>query len=95
MRKIIEKGVKQAKDGVRQGKDTFEKMNIKQPVVDAASKVGTKFNDALDIVAGDKRYNLVQEHIELQKRYNDILALKLDEALTRIARLEDKLKDRN
>ena len=38
-------------------------------------------------------YKLVQERLDLQDRYNDLLATKLHEALERISKLEKKLSE--
>ena len=35
---------------------------------------------------------LIEERLTLQMRYNDVLATKLDEALSRIKALEDKIE---
>lgn len=45
----------------------------------------------LDVISGQKMYDLVQESIELQNNINDVLASKLHEALKRIEVLEKKV----
>jgi len=50
----------------------------------AADSVGEGF----DVVSGKKILDLVEQRLELQARYNDVLATKLQEALQRIDVLE-------
>jgi len=47
--------------------------------------------EGLDTVSGKAMYDLVKERLDLQDRYNDLLATKLQEALDRIDELEDRL----
>ncbi|MCH7535196.1 MAG: hypothetical protein IH948_05540 [Bacteroidetes bacterium] len=53
--------------------------------------IKTKSGEKLDVVSGQAMYELVQERLALQERYNDLLATKLNEALERISELEKKL----
>jgi DNA-binding transcriptional ArsR family regulator len=55
----------------------------------------TKSGEKLDVVTGLAIYELLQERISLQDRYNDLLAAKLSEALERISELEKKLSKLN
>lgn len=48
----------------------------------------TKSGEQLDVLSGQAMYELVQERLALQDRYNDLLATKLHEALERISELE-------
>lgn len=45
----------------------------------------------LDTISGKAMYELVRDRLDLQDRYNDLLATKLQEALDRIQALETKL----
>jgi len=45
----------------------------------------------LNTISGKAMYELVRERLELQDRYNDLLATKLQEALDRIEDLEQRL----
>ena len=56
------------------------------------SKVYEVTQDHLDAVTGAKILRLVEERLEIQARYNDILATKLHEALQRLEVLEQKLQ---
>ena len=47
-----------------------------------------RVTDTVDVITGSKILKLVQEMIGNQEEYNDVLATKLDEALTRISILE-------
>lgn len=88
-------------------KDEYEKVKLKEITKEKAKKaknfldekgVTSKIKTAseftgeqLDILSGSKALKLVEERLVLQERYNDILATKLDEALSRIEDLEMKL----
>ena len=54
----------------------------------AASAVG----DGMDVVSGKKVLELVEQRLELQSQYNDVLATKLEEALQRIDVLEKEIR---
>ncbi len=58
-------------------------------VTDKMQKLGS---DALDAVTRQNIDDQVREHILLQNHYNDILAMKLSEALERIEKLERKVE---
>ena len=60
-------------------------------VTEKVVKVSDVIGDNLDTVAGVKQLQLVEERLELQAQYNDILAEKLEEALGRIEALEQQL----
>ena len=49
-------------------------------------------SNQLDVISGQKMYDLVQERIELQNNVNDVLAHKLHEALNCIEKLEEEIK---
>ncbi len=48
----------------------------------------------LDTISGKAMYELVRDRLDLQDRYNDLLATKLQEALDRIDALEKRLAER-
>jgi len=50
-------------------------------------------NKQLDVISGKELLAVVQARLDLQARYNDVLASKLDEVLTRLEQLERKLMD--
>ena len=56
-----------------------------------AAELSSYSTEQLDKVSGKKILELVEEKLETQDRYNNILATKLEEALDRIAELEAKL----
>lgn len=58
--------------------------NTPDVVKDASRRVA----DSVDVLTGIKLLEVVQEMLQAQEEYNDVLATKLDEALTRIAMLE-------
>lgn len=49
--------------------------------------------DSVDVLTGAKLLEVVQEMLQAQEEYNDVLATKLDEALTRIAMLEVSIRN--
>lgn len=51
-------------------------------------------SDHLDKLSGKKILELVESRLDTQTQYNDILASKLEEALSRISVLEEKIKDK-
>jgi Asp-tRNA(Asn)/Glu-tRNA(Gln) amidotransferase A subunit family amidase len=57
-----------------------------------AAKVYEVTQDHLDGVTGAKILRLVEERLEIQARYNDILATKLNEALRRLEAIEQRLQ---
>ena len=60
-------------------------------VTDKAVRAYEATQDHLDAVSGAKILRLVEERLEIQARYNDILATKLAEALQRLDALERQL----
>ena len=64
-------------------------------ITDAANKVASTVDEHLDTLSGQRLLQLVEERLSLQSHYNDVLAAKLDEALTRISELEEALKAQN
>ena len=59
--------------------------------VDAAQK---QMSGKLDEISGQAIYQLVQERLAEQERFNDLIATKLHEALERITELEKRLSDK-
>jgi len=56
--------------------------------------VRTQISGKLDEISGQAMYQLVQEHLAEQERFNDLIATKLHEALERISELEKRLSDK-
>ena len=71
-------------DAVVRSKDYLDEKGV----IEKAAKAYDATQDHLDTVAGTKLLRLVEERLELQAKYNDILATKLQEALNRIEALE-------
>jgi predicted Zn-ribbon and HTH transcriptional regulator len=69
-------------------KEQLEKTGITETVVTVSDTVSEEF----DKISGKKILDLVEERLALQERYNDILATKLEEALQRIAALEERVR---
>lgn len=63
-------------------------------VSDKAAEISSNVSEHLDAVSGKKILDLVEERLELQSSYNDILATKLEEALNRIETLENQIAKR-
>ena len=59
-------------------------------VTEKVNQVSEVAEDQFDTISGFKQFKLVEEQLELQGKYNDILAQKLEEALDRIAMIESK-----
>ena len=57
---------------------------------DSAKTAVDAVGDGFDVVSGKKIMALLEERLELPAQYNDVLATKLEEALGRIATLEEK-----
>ena len=56
--------------------------------------VQSQISGKLDEISGQAMYQLVQERLAEQDRFNDLVATKLHEALERIAELEKRLADK-
>lgn len=98
MRDFISKSTERLRQGLQDTKAYADEKGITEDIVKAKERVGAfagtaldNVGDAFDTAAGKRMYRLVKERMELQDRYNDLLAVKLDEALKRIAVLEAKL----
>jgi len=61
-------------------------------VTEQLKKVSDQTGEQFDKISGAKILQLVEERLEIQKKYNDILATKLEEALSRIKKLENERK---
>lgn len=82
-------GVKSKLESVSKvAKDLFESSGV----TDAATHFSGAAGDTLDTLSGAKILALVEERLEIQSKYNDILATKLEEALSRIKLLEERPK---
>jgi len=57
---------------------------------ESAKRTAGAVGDGMDVISGKRLLELVEQRLELQAQYNDILATKLEEALQRIAALERK-----
>ena len=67
----------------------YEESGAKGKVDVFQSQVSGKFDE----ISGQAMYQLVQERLAEQDRFNDLLATKLHEALERISVLEKRLAD--
>ena len=68
--------------------------SAKKGAAAVAGRVMETGSDTLDALTRKNTDNEVREHILLQSRYNDIIAVKLEEALKRIDALEKKLESK-
>jgi hypothetical protein len=68
-----------------------QKVLDKTGIPEFAGRVSQAAGEQLDTISGTKILALVEERLQLQDRYNDILAAKLQEALDRIDQLEKQL----
>lgn len=59
---------------------------------DVVKTTANRVSEGLDVISGVKLLEIVQETLELQEKYNDVLAGKLEEALLRIADLENAIQ---
>ena len=96
-----------AKDGVNKPVDSDGKVLAKAK--DLASDAQLKYEESgakgkadavlsqisgkLDEISGQAMYQLVQERLAEQDRFNDLLATKLHEALERVSEVEKRLAD--
>jgi hypothetical protein len=64
------------------------RLSMDENTPDLVKDVSKRMGDSVDVLTGVKLLEVVQEMLQAQEEYNDILATKLDEALTRIAVLE-------
>ena len=74
-------------EGAKSASSNFKESAVGKKVGEISSYTTEK----LDQMAGSHILELVEERLETQKQYNDILATKLEEALQRIEALESKL----
>ncbi|MBI3595659.1 MAG: hypothetical protein HY203_00730 [Nitrospirae bacterium] len=68
----------------KQVKEILDESGISEKI----SNISATASDQLDTISGAKILQLVEQRLELQARYNDILATKLEEALNKIRELE-------
>ena len=83
------KAVTKARDLATDVQRRYEESGVKGKVDAVQSEVSGK----LDEISGQAMYQLVQERLAEQDRFNDLLATKLHEALERISELENRLAD--
>ena len=72
---------------------------VRSRVVESRAKgkvdaVQTQISGKFDEISGQAMYQLVQERLAEQERFNDLFATKLHEALERISELEKRLADK-
>jgi ElaB/YqjD/DUF883 family membrane-anchored ribosome-binding protein len=96
-----------AGEAMKEAKEKYEQSTLKakldqatertQKVLDEAGisefagRVSQSANEHLDSISGAKMFALVEERLQIQDHYNDILASKLQDALDRIEKLEKLL----
>ena len=83
------KPVRKTKDLATHTQKTYVESGAKGKVDALQSQISGK----LDEISGQAMYQLVQERLAEQDRFNDLLATKLHEALERISELEKRLAD--
>lgn len=81
----------QFKSQVNKQTETAKKILDDSGVSDIVGSISETATDQFDTVTGVKILALVEKRLELQAKYNDILAVKLEEALTRIQELETRI----
>ena len=81
------KAVTKARDLATDVQRRYEESGVKGKVDAVQSEVSGK----LDEISGQAMYQLVQERLAEQDRFNDLLATKLHDALERISELERRL----
>lgn len=79
-----------AGDAIRGTTQKAKETIAQSAVVESAAKASRIAGEHFDTLSGAAVLQLVEERLELQARYNDLLATKLDEALERIAQLEKR-----
>ncbi|HYX34120.1 MAG TPA: hypothetical protein VE954_13510 [Oligoflexus sp.] len=79
------------KSKLDQAAEHTQKALDKTGVPELLGHVSQAAGEQLDAISGAKILALVEERLQLQDRYNDILAAKLQEALDRIDQLEKQL----
>lgn len=79
------------KEKLDQATERTQNVLEKTGIPDFAGRVSKTANEQLDSISGAKMLALVEERLQIQDHYNDILAAKLQEALDRIEKLEKQL----
>lgn len=69
--------------------DQYQNSRAREYVESVMKQAG----QGLDTISGKAMYELVRDRLDLQDRYNDLLATKLQEALDRIDVLERRLAE--
>lgn len=67
----------------------LDRRGVKQSLSDTSTAIGNK----LDEVTGKRLVDLLEERLQLQDSYNDILATRLAEALDRLDHVESRLRE--
>jgi hypothetical protein len=81
--KVASKGKDLASEAQRVYKESGAKGKV--------DAVQSQFSGKFDEISGQAMYQLVQERLAEQERFNDLIATKLHEALERISELEKRL----
>ena len=74
--------------GITEYVDEITEKTIQSDTGKKLTKLTEDASEQLDKLSGKKILELVEKRLSLQDQYNDILATKLDEALTRLSILE-------
>jgi len=82
--------VSKAKDLATDVQSKYVESGAKEKVDAFQSQISRTFDE----ISGEAMYQLVQERLAEQDRFNDLLATKLHEALERISKLEKQLADK-
>ena len=82
--------VSKAKDLATEVQSKYIESGAKETV----EAIGSQISEKLDEISGQAMYQLVQDRLTEQDRFNDLLATKLSEALERILELEKRLADK-
>ncbi len=72
---------------VSKTKDFLDEKGVTKKLASVAKTA----DEHLDVLSGQKILKQVEETLLLQEKYNDILATKLDEAISKIAELEERV----
>ena len=72
--------------------DDATKAYLESIVKEKLDVVTSATSHQFDVLTGQKMYDLVQERLSIQNEINDALAYKLQEAIERIEKLEQKIK---
>ena len=82
-------------DEIKKHKESVEKKMDEMGITAKAKEISDITSGHLDQISGKKILEVVEQRLEMQTEYNDILASKLEEALKRIEKLENKFKKKS